>query len=297
MQEQIPTPTPEATSLTTLNPVLSPPPPIPPSDPPKKSFPILAVVLFLLAGFAIALMYFATTLLQSTVNTNTSTKQTVSQKLVVGTDATFEPMEYKDENGNFLGYDIELGQRLAEQMGVEIEFRDIAWDNIFTALENKEIDMIISSVTITDERREKYNFSDQYINAGQVIVTRKTDDQIKTTADLQGKKIAVQKGTTNEQQALEFTTSDMVVTFDDFIGATEALITGDVDAIFSDLTGAKGIISQNQELKIASEPFTSDYYGIVLRKDQPELLANVNSALSSLRQQGFLVYLKQKWLD
>lgn len=272
----------------------------PPQEPSKKHFPLLAVALLILATAAVVLMYVATNLLQYNMQaTSTEVAQPTStqRKLIVGTEATFEPMESLDENGNFVGYDIELGQRLASQMGVEIEFRNIAWDDIFTSLEKGEIDMIISAVTITDERREKYDFSEAYLNAGQVIVTRQSDEGIKTTADLAGKKIAVQKGTTNETQALEFTSSELVLTYDSLVGATEALVAGQADAIFSDLTGAKGIINQNEGLKIASEPFTSDYYGIVFRKDQTELLGRVNEALNALRQQGVLVYLKQKWLE
>ena len=114
---------------------------------------------------------------------------------------------------------------------------------------------------------------------------------------MKGKKIAVQEGTTNEQQAHNYTDALMVLAFPDFIQATDALISGKADAIFSDLTSAKGIISAHPELKIASEPFTSEYYGIVFRKDETDLVEKVNQALNSLRQQGVLVYLKQKWLE
>jgi len=277
-------------------------PPVPPPPTSNKKFPIVGVVVTLLilvvtisglAGF----LYFQSKAKPSDKSEPNKVELKDKEKLIIGTDATFPPMEDLDENGNYVGYDIELGQRIAEKMNLTPEFVNTQWDNIFTSLENKEIDIIISSVTITDERKEKFLFSDSYLNAGQVIVTRKAETNIKTTADLKGKKIAVQKGTTNEQQALQFTESQNVINFDDFVGATNALLSGEADAIFSDLTGAKGIITQNPELKIASEPFTSDFYGIVFRKEDGALKDQVNEVLNNLRQQGVLVFLKQKWLE
>lgn len=218
-------------------------------------------------------------------------------KIVVGIDATFPPMEYEDEEGNFAGFDVDLIQKIAEELGVEAEVKNIAWDDIFNAVLEGEIDMIVSSVTITEERKELYDFSSYYLNAGQVIITRKEDISIKSAADLVGKKIAVQRGTTNEEQAVLYTADELVLRYDDFIQATQALKEGTADAIFSDLTGAKAIVEENPDLKIASEPFTSDFYGIVFKPGQSDLVEKINEILSSLTQGGYLLTLKQKWLE
>ena len=113
---------------------------------------------------------------------------------------------------------------------------------------------------------------------------------------LKGKKIAVQQGTTNEQSALKFTSPNLVIRYPDFVQATKALVDGQVDAIFSDLSGAKGIVTKNPTLKIASDPFTNEYYGIVFKKGNPEV-KQINKALDSIRIKGILTDLKQKWLD
>jgi len=228
---------------------------------------------------------------------NTVPVNTVKPVLRIGTDATYPPMEFTNEQGVLAGYDIDLGNKVAEKMQSEVEFFEYSWDNIFSALENNQIDVIISSVSITDERKETYSFSTPYLNAGQVIITKKDNNLISSTDHLTDKKIAVQKGTTNESEALKYTSPELVIPYDDFIDATNALINSEVDAIFSDLTNAKGIVNDNPTLKIASEPFTKEEYGIVMRKSDNELLDQVNTALESLRQQGVLVYLKQKWLD
>jgi len=218
-------------------------------------------------------------------------------KLLIATDPTFEPMEFRDENENLVGYDIDLGRSLAEKMGLQVDFRVVVWDDIFSALANREFDVIISSVSITPDRQQLYEFSAPYLNAGQVIITKKTNTTITSTNDLSGKKIAVQKDTTNEAEAMKYTDPDMLLSLGDFEAATRALLDGKADAIFADLTVAKGIITTNPTLKIASEPFTSEQYGIVLAKGNSLLHAQVNQALDALRQQGTLVYLKQKWLE
>lgn len=218
------------------------------------------------------------------------------KKIIIGTDATFQPMEYTNKEGGLIGYDIDLGYRISNELGSQAEFRNIPWDNLFKALEDKKIDMIISGVTITDERKQKYSFSDQYLNVGQVVITQQSNNTINSASTLQGKKIGVQQGTTIEKEALKFTSENLVIRFPDFVQATKALVDGKVDAILSDLPAAKGIITANPTLKIASDPLTNEYYGIVFRKDDPAV-KRVNEILTSLRIKGILTDLKQKWLD
>lgn len=273
----------------------------------KKSFsPLLIIAILIvifLGGLLLSLTFFKGELQKSELKKTTegppSTLRSIKEsgKLVIGTDATFSPMEYKDNAGKIVGYDIDLGNNIAQGLGVKAEFKNIPWDNLFNALIQHKIDVIISSVTITDERKLKYGFSDPYLNAGQVIITARTRTDIKEPSNLAGKKIGVQKGTTNEQAAKKYTSDDLVIRFDDFESATKSLVAGKLDAILSDLPGAKGIISANPVLKIASDPFTNEYYGMVLRKEDTELLKQVNQALSVLRTKGILTDLKQKWLD
>jgi len=274
--------------------------------PPKKNsfllIAIIALALLILASlFAFKFLGQPITTISVTSRGNTPSKslpQTLFPgKLVVGTDPTFEPMEFVNEEGDYVGYDIDLANRIGQELGLNVEFKNILWDDIFTALEENQIDVIIASVTITEEREHKYDFSIPYINAGQVIITKKSDNSITLPEDLIDKKIAVQRNTTNEEQAVKYGKEENVLRYDDFEAATNALLNGDADAIFADLTVAKGIISENETLKIASEPVTSDYYGVVVRQGNGQLLESVNQSLEVLRQQGVLVYLKQKWLE
>lgn len=268
----------------------------------KRGIPLVVLILFLIISFISGLLsavaYFQGQLQKTDKadNLTQNVKQVVPDVIVIGMDATAPPMESVNEQGGLVGYDVDLGYRIANELGVKAEFRNITWDEVFPALENKKIDMIISSVTINDERKLKYNFSEPYINAGQVIVSRK-DAPISKVDELNGKKISVQTGTTNETEALKYTAKENVLSFAGFEDAAKALSDGKSDAMISDLTMAKGFISQYENLKITSDPFTNDYYGVVIHKDNVELKEKVDEAISALRVNGILADLKQKWLE
>jgi ABC-type amino acid transport substrate-binding protein len=189
-----------------------------------------------------------------------------------------------------------LGYRIANEIGVKAEFKNVDWDVIFQELLDKKIDMIMASVTITDERKKLYNFSEPYINAGQVIISRK-DNPITTVAQLQGKKISVQKDTTNEKEAYKHTSKDLVLVYSEYSDIAKAVSVGSSEAALSDLTIAKGLIGNYDNIKITSDPFTNEYYGIVMRKEDTDLQKKVNAALAVLRVNGVLTDLKQKWLE
>ncbi len=220
---------------------------------------------------------------------------TEPKKLVIGIDATLEPMEFI-ENGKLVGFDVDLGMMLAKELDADIEFQNILFDNLFNSLDQRQVNMIISAVTITDERRRKYDFSDAYLNAGQVIIAKKGNTKIQTVKDLKGKKIATQTGTTNEEEALKYTSDRFVIRYPNFIHATKALKDSKVDALFTDLPNAKRIISQNPDLQIVNEPFTKEYYGIVLIKNDPSV-TQINEALATLHTKGVLTDLEKKWLQ
>lgn len=295
----IPQPSPSTIAAMAAPSVPAGAPTVPPVTHKGKSmmWVVILLIFAFFCGLLLAVWYFQTQLQRVSQSDQTAQAPvTTLTKIVIGTDATFPPMEYTASEEALMGYDVDLGNRIGKELGVQVSYKNIPWDDLFLALENKEVDMIISSVTITEERKQKYDFSEQYLNAGQVIITRADDTSITSPDDLKGKKIAVQEETTNETEALKLTDKNFVIRYPDFLLATEALVEGEADAILSDLPGAKGIITENPTLKIASDPFTNEHYGIVFRKGDPNI-AKINEILSSLRTQGVLTDLKQKWLD
>jgi len=217
-------------------------------------------------------------------------------KVVVGTDATYPPMESLDEKGNFVGLDIDIAKEIASDLKVGIEFKNIPWETLisFEPLQKGEVDMLISSITITPERAEKVAFSDPYFNAGQVIVTTLEKlGEIKEVDDLANKKVGVQINTTSENEAKKYT--NLVITFDDYVKAKEALLKGEIDAIVIDYPASLGLVSKEPQLKIVGEPFTQEFYGIAVRKDAAEFLREINKTIRKLKKEGKLEVLIQKW--
>jgi ABC-type amino acid transport substrate-binding protein len=119
-----------------------------------------------------------------------------ARKIVVATDATWPPMEMVDENKNIVGFDIDLLTAAANAAGFVVEFKNTAWDGIFAGLEAGKYDAVISSVTITEERQKTMDFSTPYINAGQILVVKSDSTNVTTLADLKGKTVGAQIGTT-----------------------------------------------------------------------------------------------------
>jgi len=219
-------------------------------------------------------------------------------KIVIGTDATYPPMESINEKGEFVGFDIDLGKEIAKDLGVNAEFKNIVWDEIFNALLNKEVDIVISSVTITPERAKIMAFSDPYFNAGQVIVTTvEKTKEIKGKEDLAGKKLGVQIETTSEREAKKLTDPQLVISYENYDLAVNDLLAGKIDAIIIDYPAAFGVISKSKNLKIVGEPFTQEFYGVVLRKEDTVLLGEINKTIRRLKNEGILKELEAKWFS
>jgi len=217
-------------------------------------------------------------------------------ELVVGTDATYPPMESLDQEGNVVGMDIDIAREAALDMGVKAVFRNIAWDQLFDAVKNGEVDMAISAITITKERTETLGFSDPYFNAGQVIVS--TEDKkglFRGPEDLKDYKVGVQTGTTSEQEAQKY--SSKVKAYENYELAKEGLLLGQIDAIVIDYPAAVGMVAQEPRLHLAGEIFTQEFYGIAGQKDQPDLFLQLNKTIRRLKREGGLSQIEQKWLS
>jgi polar amino acid transport system substrate-binding protein len=224
--------------------------------------------------------------------------QASSDTVVVATDATWPPMEYVNEDREIVGYDIDLMTAIAEKAGFEVEFRNVAWDGIFAGLAAGEYDAVISSVTITDERRENYDFSEPYINAGQIVVVR-VESGITGPDDLQGSVVGAQISTTGA-----FAIQDMedveLREYDEVGLAFEDLVAGRIDAVVCDTPVAADFALQRDEykaaLKIVGEAFTDEYYGILVQKGNTELLDKINEGLAAVQAEGIDQALEAEWL-
>ncbi len=220
--------------------------------------------------------------------------------IVVATDATWPPMEYVDENTKeIVGFDIDLMKAIAKAGGFTVEFKNTAWDGIFAGLAAGKYDAVISSVTITEERKKEMDFSKPYINAGQVLVVRKDTSGVTKLEDLKGKTVGAQIGTTGAFE-VEKRKGINLKTYDEIGLAFEDLINGRIDGVVADTPVAANFALQNKDykgkLKIVGEPFTEEYYGIAVKKGNKKVLDAINRGLDKVLGTETYNKIKKKWL-
>ena len=220
-------------------------------------------------------------------------------KLVIGVEGTYPPFTYHDDNGELTGLDVELGKALAEKLGVEAEFQEAAWDSLLIGIDTERFDTVINSVSITDERAEKYDFSDPYYYEARRVVVRSDDDSIQGPDDLNGKKIAT--NTTNafipwyEEHGAE------VVGIDTSGEAIDLLLSGRVDFVGTSVPVLNAYLDEHPDAKDKVKeafviPDSEDTIAIPVRKGEPEFLDAVNAALAELREEGTLKEISEKYL-
>ena len=221
------------------------------------------------------------------------------KKVVIATDATWPPMEYIDANKNIVGFDIDMFTAAAKEGGFEIEFKNQAWDGIFAGLAAGKYDAVVSSVTITDERKKTMDFSSPYVNAGQILVVKKELNDMETLAKFEGKKVGAQIGTTGALEIKKFP-KITVKEYDELGLAMEDLAKGRIDAIVCDSPIAADFALQNPKyktiLKIVGQPFTTEEYGAAVNKGNKEILDLLNNGLKKVKEKGIDKELEKKWL-
>ncbi|MBE6887919.1 MAG: amino acid ABC transporter substrate-binding protein [Ruminococcaceae bacterium] len=224
--------------------------------------------------------------------------------VVIGVDDTFAPMGFRDETGELVGFDIDLANELLTRLGYTPEFQVIDWSMKETELSNGNIDLIWNGYTITDSRKEKVNFTQSYLDNKQIIVTMANSD-IQSKADLSGKTVAVQK----ESSAYEAVMADSAtaatlksgepVQFDTNNDAFMDVEAGRSDAIVVDEVLARYYIKMRgaEKYKILSEDFGSEEYGIGVRKSDTEFLAEIDSELTEMIDDGTFDEIKSRWFS
>lgn len=222
-----------------------------------------------------------------------------TKSIKVATDATWPPMEMVDANKHIVGYDIDFLNAVAKEAGITVEFKNTAWDGIFAGLDSGQYDAIISSVTITDERKAKYDFTDAYTSIGQILVVPKTDKTSKTIADLKGKKVGSQIGTTATMEVKKVAGVESK-TYDEIGLAFEDMAAGRISGVVCDEPVAAHFALQKKEygekFKIVGKPFTKEGYGIVVKKGNKDLVAILNKGIKAVKTKKLDAKIHNKWV-
>jgi ABC-type amino acid transport substrate-binding protein len=222
-------------------------------------------------------------------------------KLVIAT-GDYYPFEFLDpETKKIVGYDIDLGEKIAEKLGVEVEWNAMQFTAIIPSVQNGQADMAIAAMYITEERKQAVDMSDVYMATGMSLVKRSGDDSINGLEDLNGKKIGVKAGATSETAAKELAEKGYDIEIVSYKDTTDYLLDlqlGRVDAAFNDYLNQLGYNKQHPDAKltIVGEPFTEAGLGIAVKKGDTELLRLVNDVIKELEASGEAQAMYEKWL-
>jgi len=213
--------------------------------------------------------------------------------LIMATNAEFPPYEFHD-GGDIVGIDVEIAAAIAAEMGMDFEVEDIAFDSIIPEVTSGKADFGAAGMTVTEDRKQSVDFSDSYATATQVIIVKEDNTEITGAADLTGKTIGVQLGTTGDIYA-----SDEDATVEQYnkgFEAVQALTQGKIDCVIIDNEPAKVFVAENEGLKILDEAYTTEEYAICVKKGNTELLEGINAAIASLKESGELQKIVDKYI-
>ena len=221
---------------------------------------------------------------------------------VMGIDPEYPPYSYIGEDGEYTGFDVEVCQAVCDLLGWELEVFPVNWEQKLTQLDAYECDCIWSGMTILDSMKEAgYVISDPYYDNTQVLLV-KEDSDIKSSADLKGKTVAVQLGTSGES-LLNGDLADLKATFGElvtcnsFVSAFTELGGGSVDAVFVDYPVAAAYAAENEGFKVINENLGAEQYGIAFRSGDQELCDQVEAAVQQLVDNGTYAKIAEKYPD
>ncbi len=217
----------------------------------------------------------------------------------VASDGTWPPMEYLDDQKQVIGYSTDYIKAIGREMGVNFDVRNVAWDGIFAGVAAGNYDIVASSVTITPERQKQFLFTDPYCEIRQALIVP-VDSTIKGMADLKGKKVGGQIGTTGIFVTQKANVGAIIREYDDLGLAAEDMANGRIDAIMADGPVSKYFANKRKDFenkfKVVYETPEAEYYGFTLKKGQEDLVKILNEGIKRVKEKGVEKQLKIKWM-
>lgn len=218
-------------------------------------------------------------------------------KIVFAMEGTWAPWTYHDEDGNLTGYDTEVGRLIAEKLGVEAEFVEGEWDGLFAGLDSRRYDAVINGVEVTEERAEKYDFTDPYAFIRTALVVKDDNEEIVSFEDLEGKTTANSFNSTYMYLAQDYGAE--VKNVDTLSETIDMLLSGRVDATLNAEVSIYDYLKERPDaaIKIAALTEDASEVSIPIRKEEESqtLLEAINTAIAELREEGELSRLSEEF--
>jgi polar amino acid transport system substrate-binding protein len=222
-----------------------------------------------------------------------------ARELVVGSSATYRPFAYENPAKEIVGYDVDIIKAVAAKAGLQIKIVNTPWTGIFAALNNGDVDLVISGVTINDKRRQSYDFTAPYFEARQLIAVP-ASSTAKTLKDLAGKKVGVVTGSTADDAASrEFGKSNPDIRrFESTPVVIAELAAGGLDAAIGDNGVIAFRVQEHKGLKTVNDPsFPKEFFGIVVKQGNKALLDKLNAGLAAVKADGSYATAYKKWFQ
>ena len=220
-------------------------------------------------------------------------------KLIMSTNAAFPPYEMTDDNGNFVGIDIEVAQAIADKLGLELVIDNMEFTAALEAAQKGKSDMVMAGVTVNEDRLTVMDFSDSYATGTQVVIVKEGSDV--TMDNLGEKMIGTQMGTTGYIYASDTPENggygeDHVIAYDNGITAVQALLNNQIDAVIIDNAPAQAFVESNPGLTLLEGEWVVENYAIGFAKGTTELKEAVNKALAELIADGTVQQIVDKYI-
>ncbi|MCY8490298.1 transporter substrate-binding domain-containing protein [Bacillus atrophaeus] len=242
---------------------------------------------------------------ESSSGTSKDSKNTLeaikdNDKIVFGVKTDTRLFGLKNpSSGDIEGFDIDIAKQLAKDIAGDenkAKFKEVTSKTRIPMLQNGDIDAIVATMTITDERKKEVDFSNVYFEAGQSLLVKK-GSAIKSVKDLKkGTKVLAVKGSTSSQNIREKAPDATVLEFENYAEAFTALKSGQGEALTTDNAILYGMADENKDYQLTGKTFTDEPYGIAVKKGQSELVKEINASLKKMKSDGRYDEIYKKWI-
>ncbi|WP_026010902.1 transporter substrate-binding domain-containing protein [Paenibacillus sp. OSY-SE] len=221
-------------------------------------------------------------------------------KIRVGLMGTYAPYNFLNDKHEVDGFDADVAKAVAKRLGVEVEFITGEFSGLIEGLQKDKYDALVSQVTITEDRKQKMDFSTPYVKNAVNVLVKSDNTTIEKLEDFKDKKIGVGLGTNDEKYLRDVAMPKVgtfeIATYNDVITSLQDLNVGRIDATINNVFAIKPLIEKNHfDVKAVGEPIKEDFAGIAIRKNNPELLDAINKALAEMKSDGTFKEIFQKW--
>ena len=258
------------------------------------------ITLFFIFIFAISCSKTQTQNTEVSSADNSLQKVKENGKLVLGLDDTLAPMGFRDDNGEIVGFDIDLAREVANRFGVELEAKPIDWSSAILSLKKGDVDVIWNGFAVNESRKQQVNFTKPYLYNRLMIAKYSDRDDINSKEELKGKIVGVQSGSSNYETLVNDPVSKEIKEirqYDSYVNAFLDLEAKRIDAVIVDEIVARYYISKENAnfTLLEDKPITSQYLSVGLRKTDTELLNAIDKALDDMRADGKAAEISTKW--